>query len=125
MTFKNLYIDHERSSEAEEWVKEELAEQEERFATNRSSSAKRLPTLQELNAAMDAADGSSGNRGDAAPTLNLKADTADVPPSLLISSTSVDDSAGSSSHRPRPQKELQEKSALSPSREAGKGRHSI
>ena len=32
MTFKNLYIDHERSSEAEEWVKEELAEQEDRFA---------------------------------------------------------------------------------------------
>ena len=32
MTFKNLYIDHERSSEAEEWVKEELAEQEKRFA---------------------------------------------------------------------------------------------
>ena len=28
MTFKNLYIEHERSSEAEDWVKEEIAEQE-------------------------------------------------------------------------------------------------
>ena len=27
MTFKNLFIEHERSSEAEEWVAEELAEQ--------------------------------------------------------------------------------------------------
>ena len=32
MTFKNLYIEHERSSEAEDWVKEEIAEQEARFA---------------------------------------------------------------------------------------------
>ena len=32
MTFKNLYIDHERSNEAEDWVKEEIAEQEARFA---------------------------------------------------------------------------------------------
>lgn len=31
MTFKNLYIDHERSPEAEEWIKEEIAEQEERY----------------------------------------------------------------------------------------------
>ena len=32
MTFKNLFIEHERSREAEEWVREELAEQEQRFA---------------------------------------------------------------------------------------------
>ena len=32
MTFKNLFIDHERSKEEEEWVREELAEQEQRFA---------------------------------------------------------------------------------------------
>lgn len=32
MTFKNLFIDHERSKEEEEWVREEIAEQEERFA---------------------------------------------------------------------------------------------
>ena len=29
MTFKNLYIDHARSSEAEDWVKEEIVDQEE------------------------------------------------------------------------------------------------
>ncbi|MCY4154831.1 MAG: hypothetical protein OXF58_05840 [Gammaproteobacteria bacterium] len=32
MTFKNLFIDHERSSEEEQWVREELADQEQRFA---------------------------------------------------------------------------------------------
>ena len=32
MTFKNLFIDHERSREEEEWVREEIAEQEQRFA---------------------------------------------------------------------------------------------
>ncbi len=32
MTFKNLFIDHERSKEEEEWIREELAEQEQRFA---------------------------------------------------------------------------------------------
>ena len=32
MTFKNLFIDHERSKQEEEWVREELAEQEQRFA---------------------------------------------------------------------------------------------
>lgn len=32
MTFKNLFIDHERSKEEEEWVREEIAEQEQRFA---------------------------------------------------------------------------------------------
>lgn len=32
MTFKNLYIEHERSEEAEAWLEEEIAEQEERFA---------------------------------------------------------------------------------------------
>lgn len=32
MTFKNLFIDHKRTREEEEWVREEIAEQEERFA---------------------------------------------------------------------------------------------
>ena len=32
MTFKNLFIDHERSKQEEEWVREEIAEQEQRFA---------------------------------------------------------------------------------------------
>ena len=32
MTFKNLFIEHERSPEEEAWVAEEIAEQEERFA---------------------------------------------------------------------------------------------
>jgi hypothetical protein len=32
MTFKNLYIEHERSPEEEAWVAEEIAEQEQRFA---------------------------------------------------------------------------------------------
>lgn len=32
MTFKNLFIDHERSKEEEEWLREEIAEQEQRFA---------------------------------------------------------------------------------------------
>ena len=32
MTFKNLFIDHERSKEEQEWVSEELAEQEQRYA---------------------------------------------------------------------------------------------
>lgn len=32
MTFKNLFIDHDRTREEEEWVQEELAEQEQRFA---------------------------------------------------------------------------------------------
>ena len=31
MTFKNLYIEHERSPEEEAWLEEEIAEQEERF----------------------------------------------------------------------------------------------
>ena len=31
MTFKNLFIDHERTPEVEEWIKEESAEQELRF----------------------------------------------------------------------------------------------
>lgn len=31
MTFKNLFIEHERSKEVQGWVKEELAEQERRF----------------------------------------------------------------------------------------------
>lgn len=31
MTFKNLFIEHERSPEVEEWIKEEAAEQEERY----------------------------------------------------------------------------------------------
>ena len=33
MTFKNLFIDHQRSRAEEEWVREEIAEQEQRFAT--------------------------------------------------------------------------------------------
>ena len=32
MTFKNLFIDHKRSKQEEEWVREEIAEQEDRFA---------------------------------------------------------------------------------------------
>jgi len=32
MTFKNLFIEHERSAEAEEWVKEEIEEQELRYS---------------------------------------------------------------------------------------------
>jgi len=31
MTFKNLLIDHEKAPELEEWMKEETAEQEERY----------------------------------------------------------------------------------------------
>lgn len=31
MTFKNLFIKHERSAEEEAWLEEEVAEQEERF----------------------------------------------------------------------------------------------
>jgi len=31
MTFKNLYIKHDRSPEAETWLAEEIEEQEERF----------------------------------------------------------------------------------------------
>jgi hypothetical protein len=31
MTFKNLFIKHERSEEEEAWLQEEIAEQEERF----------------------------------------------------------------------------------------------
>lgn len=32
MTFKNLYIEHERTPEEEAWVEEEIADQELRFA---------------------------------------------------------------------------------------------
>lgn len=32
MTFKNLFIEHERSPEEEAWIEEETAEQEARFA---------------------------------------------------------------------------------------------
>jgi hypothetical protein len=32
MTFKNLYIEHEKSPEVEAWVREEAEEQEQRFA---------------------------------------------------------------------------------------------
>ena len=31
MTFKNLFIEHERSKEEQDWVEEELAEQGQRF----------------------------------------------------------------------------------------------
>lgn len=31
MSFKNLFIKHDRSQEEEAWLKEEIAEQEERF----------------------------------------------------------------------------------------------
>ena len=44
MTFKNLYIEHERSSEAEDWVKEEIAEQEARFAEIEASMEALAPT---------------------------------------------------------------------------------
>ena len=32
MTFKNLFIEHDRTPEEEEWVQDEITEQEERFA---------------------------------------------------------------------------------------------
>lgn len=32
MTFKNLFIEHERSEEEAAWIEEEIVEQEERFA---------------------------------------------------------------------------------------------
>ena len=32
MSFKNLFIEHERAPEVEEWLEEEIAEQERRFA---------------------------------------------------------------------------------------------
>lgn len=32
MTFKNLFIEHERSAEEEAWLKEEIDDQEARFA---------------------------------------------------------------------------------------------
>jgi hypothetical protein len=32
MSFKNLFIEHERSAEEETWLREEIAEQEERFS---------------------------------------------------------------------------------------------
>ena len=32
MSFKNLFIKHERSAEEEAWLQEEIAEQEERFS---------------------------------------------------------------------------------------------
>jgi len=32
MSFKNLFIEHERSPEEETWLEEEIAEQEERFS---------------------------------------------------------------------------------------------
>jgi hypothetical protein len=32
MSFKNLFIEHQRSPEEEAWLDEEIAEQEERFA---------------------------------------------------------------------------------------------
>ena len=32
MTFKNLFIEHERSEEEAAWIEEEITEQEERFA---------------------------------------------------------------------------------------------
>ena len=44
MTFKNLFIEHERSSEAEEWVAEELAEQEARFAAIEAAMEDLAPT---------------------------------------------------------------------------------
>ena len=44
MTFKNLYIEHERSSEAEDWVKEEIAEQDVRFAEIEASMEALAPT---------------------------------------------------------------------------------
>ena len=44
MTFKNLYIEHERSAEAEEWVKEEVAEQEARFAKIEAAMEALAPT---------------------------------------------------------------------------------
>jgi hypothetical protein len=44
MTFKNLFIEHERSSEAEEWLKEELAEQEARFAAIEAAMEDLAPT---------------------------------------------------------------------------------
>jgi len=31
MTFKNLFIEHERSAEVEEWIKEEIEDQEQRY----------------------------------------------------------------------------------------------
>jgi len=31
MTFKNLFIEHERSEQVEEWIKEEIQDQEERY----------------------------------------------------------------------------------------------
>ena len=44
MTFKNLYIEHERSAEAEEWVQGEVSEQEERFAKIEASMEALAPT---------------------------------------------------------------------------------
>ena len=44
MTFKNLYIEHERSAEAEEWVKGEVTEQEARFAKIEASMEALTPT---------------------------------------------------------------------------------
>ena len=32
MSFKNLFIKHERSAEEEAWLQEEIAEQEDRFS---------------------------------------------------------------------------------------------
>lgn len=37
MTFKNLFIKHERSKEEEAWLQEETAEQEKRFAVIESA----------------------------------------------------------------------------------------
>jgi hypothetical protein len=33
MTFKNLFIKHDRSTEEQQWLDEEIAEQEQRFAS--------------------------------------------------------------------------------------------
>ena len=33
MSFKNLFIEHSRTNEVQEWVDEEIAEQEERYQT--------------------------------------------------------------------------------------------
>eukprot|EP00936_MAST-01D_sp_MAST-1D-sp1_P000580 g580.t1 len=88
---------------------DDFEEQEERSAIHRSSSAKRMPTLQDLNAPLD------GTHDEVASRLDLEADNPLLGHSI----------GSSSNHRPQPEKDRQKKVGLSPSREAGKGRHSI
>ncbi len=80
MTFKNLFIEHERSKEEAQWLKEELADQEARFAKIEQQMQELAPTRVKWYAEFFDRIGRNGFNADGDMKVKIKREDLPVKP---------------------------------------------